>query len=403
MYYGWSVAGTTIATQAAQAGLLVYGFSALALPLEHEFGVPRAHVMIASTCLSLASSALAPIAGRWIDLRSIRRLMLLGAVMLGLGFLALSGARTIWQVWLVYGLLLPFGNVLLGQLTSAALITRWFVARRGRAMGLSTLGTSLGGFVFPVLLTVTAQSLGWRGAAALIGVATAVLIGVLVALLIVDRPSDRSLASDGEPPMIAPSAPGMTTAQILARPAFWIITFAVGIKIATYFGLINNLGGFATGLGLKPIFAASLVSILSLTSMIGKLGFGTLAERIAPKWLFLAGLSLTVASFGLLFVANGAAMLVFACLMLGLATGGMFPLWSLMTAQQFGEASFGRALGLMNLMMVPLTAAASPLAGWIFDRTRSYDGVILGSIGVLSLAIVLLLWLKPEPAEGAAR
>ena len=399
MYRGWKIAGTTIATQAAQAGLLVYGFSAFALPLEHEFGAPRAQVMIASTCLSLASSALAPIAGRWIDLRSVRQLMLLGAAMLGLGFLALSGVRAIWQVWLVFGLLRPFGNVLLGQLTSAALITRWFAARRGRAMGMSTLGTSLGGFVFPVLLTLTAQSLGWRGAAALIGIVTALVVGGLVALVIVDRP-DGAESDDAAPaPAAADRAPALSSAQILTRPAFWIITFAVGIKIATYFGLINNLGGLAAGLGLKPIFAASLVSILSATSMIGKLGFGTLAERFPPKWLFVAGLSMNVASFAVLFVAKGAAMLMLACLLLGLSTGGMFPLWSLMTAQQFGEAAFGRALGLMNFMMVPLTAVASPLAGWIYDRTKSYDGVILGSMCVLGLAIFALLWLEPERTQ----
>lgn len=406
MYYGWKVAGATIATQAAQAGLLVYGFSALALPFEHEFGVPRAEVMIGSTCLSLASSALAPIAGRWIDLRSIRRLMLVGALMLGLGFLALSAAQTIWQVWLAYALLLPFGNVLLGQLTSAALITRWFSERRGRAMGLSTLGTSLGGFIFPLLITLSAQSLGWRGAAALIGVTTAVLIALLVAVLVYDRPADKSLAVDGQTsraPVLAAGAhpSGLSGAQLLLRPAFWIITFGVGIKIATYFGLINNLGGFAAGLGLKPIFAASLVSILSVTSMVGKLGFGTLAERFAPKWLFVAGLSLTAASFALLFAATGAATVIAACLMLGLSTGGMFPLWSLMTARQFGDASFGRAMGLMNLMMVPLTAAAPPLAGWVYDRTGSYDGVILGSIAALTLAILLLLLLKSEPEQEA--
>ena len=401
MYQGWKIAGTTIATQAAQAGLLVYGFSMLALPLEKEFGTTRAEVMIASTCLSLASSALAPIAGRWIDLRSIRRLMLLGAAMLGLGFLALSQVQAIWQVWLVYGLLLPFGNVLLGQLSSAALITRWFTARRGRAMGLSTLGTSLGGFVFPVLFTLTAQSLGWRGAAALIGIIVALVVGGLVALLIVDRPGEAEFADVGEVETAAAQLPELTSGQILVRPAFWIITFGVGIKIATYFGLINNLGAYAAGLGLKPIFAASLVSILSVTSMIGKLGFGTLAERFSPKSLFIAGLSMTVASFAVLYIAKGAAMLVVACLLLGLSTGGMFPLWSLITARQFGEASFGRALGLMNLMMVPLTASAPLVAGWVFDRTKSYDGVILGSIVMLTLAILLLLRLQPEASRPA--
>ncbi len=331
MYNGWKVAGTTVATQAAQAGLLIYGFSALALPLEQEFNTSRTEVMIASTCLSLASSALAPVAGRFIDRGSIKKLMLFGAMMLALGFITIATAQSIWQVWLAYALLLPFGNVLLGQLTSAALITRWFRARRGRAMGISSLGTSVGGFIFPVLIATTAETLGWRGAAMLIGVATAAMVALLVSIFVVNRPLESDLepgaSSIATNTAVLPDA--FTGQQILGQPAFWIITFAVGIKIATYFGLINNLGGFAADLGLQAVFAASLVSILSITSMIGKLGFGTIADKIPAKWLFVAGLAMTVASFGLLLFAKGPAMLIFSCLMLGLSTGGMFPLWSL--------------------------------------------------------------------------
>lgn len=389
MYRGWSVAGATVVTQAAQAGLLIYGFSALAMPLEREFGTSRAEVMLATTFLSFASSALAPVAGALIDRRSIRGLMLFGCAALAAGFVAVSQATAIWHVWLAYALFLPFANVLLGQLTSAALVTRWFAERRGRAMGFSTLGTSLGGFVFPVLLATGGEALGWREAALVVGIGAAVLLAAVVAFGVADQPETAaSLPQD-----TAPS--GGATREILSKAAFWIITFAVGIKIATYFGLINNLGGLAADIGFSGVFAASLVSVLSLASMAGKLAFGTVAERIAPKWLFVIGLAMTIASFGLLLVARGATPLVIACLMLGLSTGGMFPLWSLITAEYFGVAAFGRALGLMNLAMVPLTASAAPLAGWVHDRTGSYVGVIWGSIAVLALAIAILLPLRP--------
>lgn len=390
MYRGWSVTGATVMTQAAQAGLLIYGFSALALPLEREFGTSRAEVMIATTCLSLASSALAPVAGALIDHRSIRGLMLFGCAALAAGFAAISQATALWHVWLAYGLLLPFANVLLGQLTSAALVTRWFEERRGRAMGISTLGTSLGGFVFPVLLATGSAEMGWRIAALTIGLAAAALLAALVAALIADRP----------PSAHAPATPGAnaggSSRAILASAPFWIITFAVGIKIATYFGLINNLGGLAQDLGFGGLFAATMVSILSIASMVGKLAFGTIAERVAPKWLFMLALAMTVASFGLLLIAQATASLVTVCLLLGLSTGGMFPLWGLITAEYFDSASFGRALGLMNLAMVPLTAIAAPLAGWAHDLTGSYAGAIWGSMVMLVLAILIIGLLRPS-------
>ena len=109
---------------------------------------------------------------------------------------------------------------------------------------------------------------------------------------------------------------------------------------------------------------------------------------------------MTVASLGLLLLAQGTASLVIVCLMLGLSTGGMFPLWGLITAEYFDSTSFGRALGLMNLAMVPLTASAAPLAGWAHDRTGSYVGAIWGSMCVLVLAMFVIALLRP-PGKAA--
>ena len=391
MYRGWSIVGTTMATQAAQAGLLIYGFSALALPLEQEFGATRFEVMIAATCLSLASSALAPLAGRWVDKGSVRSLMLGGAIALALGLALVAAAQSIWQVWLAYALLLPLANVLLGQLTSAALVTRWFSERRGRAMGLSAMGTSIGGFVFPLLIASGAEAMGWRSAILVIGLVSAAILFCLIMLGIANR-------ADGSERVLTPAETntfdsGSATARILASPAFWIITLGVGVKLATYLGFVSNLGGLAAGIGVEPVQAAGLVSILSIISMIGKLAFGALAERFSARSLFIAALASTIAGFALLTIASSLGMLALACLLLGLSTGGMLPLWSLIVGQYFGEASFGRALGLTNLAMVPLTAAASPLAGWAHDRTGSYDAAIWGSIAGLAVATVLLLFL----------
>ncbi|QGN55837.1 MFS transporter [Novosphingobium sp. Gsoil 351] len=398
MYRGWAVTGGTIATQMAQAGLLIYGFSALALPLEREFGTSRGAVMVTTTCLSLASSALAPLAGRAIDRGSVRRLMLLACAMLAAGFLALSKAGALWQVWTIYSVLLAPANVLLGQLSSAALITRWFGPRRGRAMGISTLGTSLGGFVFPVALAAGTAAFGWRTAAALVGCGAALAVAAIVALAIVDRPADVGLPGEDSyaPTGLEIADEALSASAILAMPAFWIITFGVGIKLATYLGLVNNLAAYGRDLGVGEVAAAGLVSVLSVTSMAGKLGFGWLAERSPLKWLFAGALGLTILAFAGLIAARGYPSLLAACLLLGLATGGMLPLWGLIVAQVFGQASFGRALGLTNLIMVPLTATASPLAGWSYDATGGYRTAILASMALLALATALIALLPRQ-------
>lgn len=393
MFYGWRVVLATTLTQTAQAGLLIYGFATIAPSLETEFGIPRARVMLTTTCLSLATSFAAPFVGRLVDRQPIRRLMLIGAVALATGFAALGLAQAIWQVWLIYALLLPAANLLLGQLTSAALVTRWFTARRGRAMGLSSLGTSLGGFAFPLLLTIGIESLGWRVATAAIGVGTALVAALMIAGNVVDRPEVVGLATDGEAatPDVASREAPLSTAEILRRPAFWIITIAIGIKVATYLGTVSNLVGFATGLGLSGLAAASLLSTLSIASMVGKVGFGLIAERVALKTVLIGALGATIlAMVGLLMVGSYPALVVL-CLLLGLATGGLLPVWSLLIGEYFGPASFGRVLGLTNLVMVPLTAVSAPFAGWMFDRTGRYDEAFIGFIVALGVALLLAL------------
>ncbi len=404
MYRGWHVTASTIVTQSAQAGLLIYGLSALVLPLEKEFGTGRAEVMLTATALSLSSSALAPILGRQIDRRSVRTLVLLACAALAAGWVAVSAAPALWMVWLAYAVLLAPANVLLGQMSSATLITRWFTARRGRAMGLSTLGTSIGGFIYPVLLASAVQAYGWRPAVLAVGLGTAALCAVVVFAWVVDRPSKLGLEPDEGRPALAGQVHGveLTTAQLLAKPALWVIACAIGIKLGTYLALVNNLAGYGGGLGVAPVRAAGLVAVLSVTSMIGKLLFGFIAERVALRTLFAGALLLTIVAFGLLLAARDYPSLLAACLLMGFATGAMLPIHGLIIGQYFGQASYGRALGLTNLLMVPFTASASPLAGFAYDRTGGYGVAIVGAIAVLTVAVAAIALLRPPSLAGAA-
>ena len=138
LFHGWKIVGLSLLTQALQAGILIYAFGTMALAIEQEFGVSRAEVMISATVLSLASNLVSPFLGSLVDRRSVRQLMLLAVAALALGLAALGQTRSLWQVWLVFGTLLPLANVLLGQLTTSALITR----RSAQEMALE-LGTKV--------------------------------------------------------------------------------------------------------------------------------------------------------------------------------------------------------------------------------------------------------------------
>jgi MFS family permease len=399
LFAGWRIVGVTLATQALQAGLLIYAFGTLAVPLAAEFGVGRAQVMLASTFLGLTTNLLSPFAGRFVDRVPIRRLMLAAIACLFAGLCLVASARSLMQVWLAFALVLPIAQLLLGQMTSAALVSRWFVRLRGRALGVSALGTTIGGFVFPVLLATLTAAYGWRIAVVIIATGAVVVVAPLVALLVVDRPQDRGLLPDGDDAVpssaaarAAAAAPGF--AEILRRRDFWLETVAVGFGLFAYLGTLANLAPHAISLGATPVQASLLMSGLAISAVPGKLGFGAVADKLDLRVAMGLSLGLLSVAFLLMALVPSYTVLVGAAVLLGLAAGGLLPVWGAMVARSFTPASFGKALGAMNLAMAPITMLNAPFAAFIYDQTGSYRNAFLAYLVVLAVAGVALKLLR---------
>lgn len=397
MFHGWKIVGVSILTQAVQAGLLVYSIGVLALSFETEFGGPRKDVMLAATCLSIATSLISPLGGIAIDRFSAKRLMLGGVTALSLGFIVLGQARSLVQVWLVFGLVLPLGNLLLGQLPTATLVTRWFRQRRGRAMGIAAVGTSLGGFVFPLLLSALSKAVGWREAVTVVGIGALVVLAPLIAFVVVDRPEEMGATPDG---LVAPGSPPDATddahsfAWILGSRAFWIETLVIGLGLFVYLGVVSNLVPHAVARGLSVTEGAALVSTLTAFSIIGKMGLGSISDRIGVRrtmWISQGFMALGCAFFA---STESHAGLVAGSAAFGFAAGGLLPVWGTMVARSFGRASFGRALGAMNLAVLPITSLSGPFGGAVYDATGAYTLAFSICLGLLVIAAFALLALR---------
>ena len=224
------------------------------------------------------TNIISPFGGIQVDRGSVRKLMLLGICALALGLLILSQAQTLWQAWAAFGLILPVGNLFLGQLTTSALITRWFEKIRGRAMGISAVGTSLGGFVIPVLFASLSELYDWRTALMIIAAGAFAVTFPIIWFVIADWPADKGQVADGarQGPEDKPSQESAAAEQhtltlpvILTNTAFWIETIVIGFLLFIYMGMLNNLYPHAIGLGLEPVRAASLMSVLTVCSVLG--------------------------------------------------------------------------------------------------------------------------------------
>ncbi len=419
----WIVA-THFLAQFFATGFFMYSFPLLFEPVIAEFDTDATSMNYLPMIAGVLGLGVAPVAGPLVDRWSARGLLIIGTLALVAGLVGISLARSITSFIAIGALAFGVAMVLMGPLTGSAVISRWFTATRGRALGIAAIGTSVGGILLPKLLGLSIESIGWR--VGLQGVAAAVALLVLPLLIFRfwDAPDDASdAAADG--PMTAggalhepegaaevdgtetgfgaaPAAASprfASTREILSHRSFWLFSGSLALFLATYTPALANLGHYFADVGLGVNDGATLLSLLALSGIAGKLAFGYLADRMPLKLGLLAAIAATGLSFFLFSLEPGYPMLLMGAVGMGLATGGILPVWNAMVPAIFGVQNFGRTMGLMSPVISLSVTPVYPILGAIRDATGSYVLAFQLFMGVLLVAALLLVPLRvPEAA-----
>lgn len=396
-YYGWTVVAVCMLFEGIIYGVTFYSYTlyASAWLADPLIEVSNATVMLGSTLLMMFSGFMSPMLGRAVDRYSIAHLVCIGAFATALCMVLVSFSTAFWQILVIYACLLPLGFVLAGPLSAQTLVTKWFDGRRGTAMGIVTTGTSIGGFIVPVIIAFLFVETGWRTAHLIVAGAVLLLIVPPVLLFIRNSPKELGLAAD--PPaaptrVAAPTKESVTphlwtTKAILTEPNFWVICAALFLLAAGFTGISVNLSPFATDLGIPTMHHGYFISIYAGTMIPAKVVFGLLSDRLDIRLLLWAATVCLGLSAGLLLVADSFLGLAVACIFLGMGSGSMLPLMGNLVSTRFGAHAFGRVMGMLG----PFNASAgmAPVAiGAIKDSTGSYtDGWLLVLASLLPAAL----------------
>ena len=391
-------------------GIIVSGYGIFAVPLAQEFKPSRMLLMLAITVMSIVTAIISPFLGNLIDRVPLKRMMLLGMAAATAGLVALSLTTSIYQVLIVYGLLLAPVNVLMGPIVVTVLLSRWFVDRRGTAIGMAFAGMSVVSICLPPLIQWLLDNHHWRVGLRLFALILCAIAALAIAMVVED-PASRGMHPDGG---IAPSekaraernAVPVSVKAILTDPSFWMIGVIFGLCIAGMKGLLTNLMPLAIDEGIKPSSAALLMSIFSAASLSSKLIFAAVADWLSPRLLlalaiagFVAGLlCLTRADSGFWVIAAGVSLVAaFA----GLSS----PLQSMLVPRIFGQRVIGRVSGLLSLVMLALSLNSPPAFGLIYDRTGSYDAmfIILAAIAGATMLFVPFIRMHPKGIKDLAQ
>lgn len=370
-------------TQAVAIGTSFGAFSLFVQPLERAFEAARWQVSLGPGILVMALAVGGMSIGPVLDRGAIRPVMLTAACGHALALLLASQATSLLElgaICFVLGVTVPP----LGPLGGSTLVSRAVGEERGRALGLMNMGAPLGSLGFAALAGLMLESWGWRSTLqAFAGVSAALTIP---AAYLVPRVIKAANADDGED-----ADEGWEMARLARSPAFLLLglVFALGTGVAA--GWTSQLAPYLDGLGLSVPQAALVVAVGGGIAVVGTLGLGELADRMSASVLLGGVLGVGCLCWIAYALELSVALSIATVLVFGVLAGGLMPLYAHLVADRFGTASLGRALGLTNLLMLPVSAAAGPLAAAVHDATGSYRGALLGFVVLYALAICSLI------------
>jgi sugar phosphate permease len=381
------VAATSFMSLFAIVGLALYGLPFFYDFMVRDFGWSRAQVTSGNALSKLVVGPLLGFTAGWfVDRFGPRRLLIAGILLAGSALVGLGSMHTLTGFYFFY-LLNAIGYVFGGPLPNQVLLSRWFTAARGRAMGFAYLGIGLGGALVPLVAVRLTGAFGWQGALRILGVAI-VVIALPLALFVQESP--RGTAPTPDTPRPAPAPIG----DVLRRPAFYLLLIGSMCSIAAVGGANQHLKlylsldhGYAQGA------AAAVASLTLAASLVGRLGMGWLADRLAKKHVMLLIYLLVAASIPILLYATSTTAITVFAIVFGIGLGGEYMVIPLMAAELFGVRVLGRAMGIILAADGVAEAVAPLLVGQLRDRSGTYVtgfSVLIGFAVAGAVAISLL-------------
>jgi MFS family permease len=374
-------------------------YAVFLLPLEREFGSTRAALTAIYSTYMLVHGLAAPLAGLLFDRLGPRMLYAGGALCLGGGYYLAGFLEEVWQFHLCVGVLGGIGVAAMGMVPASALVSRWFRARLGTAMGFTYAGLGMGVIVVVPFTQWLIERGGWRSAYTSLGGFLLLLVPVLLFL-----PWRRFAA--GNPEYIAKPGPrardGWTLARAMRTRAFWGLFAVFFFTAASIFGTILQAVAYLVEIGFAPLEAATAFGALGVMSVLGMVATGWLADRVGRRRTVTVTFALTVVGIGLLFLLARFPyywLLVVFVLCFGVSQGSRGPVVSTLCAELFPGGGIGAIYGTLTLGMGTGAAFGAWVSGWLRDTTGGYEAIFLFS-AIAALLGLAQFWTIPALARG---
>ena len=405
-FYGWRMVGLVSAIRVIGGGLHQYGFTVFFLPISQELGLSRAATSLAFS-LSRAQGAIeAPLVGYLVDRFGPRPIIVIAALLAGVGYILLSWVNTYAGFLIIYLGVISLAFIAGFVHSPMVVANSWFIRQRARAMTVVSAAVPVGGALISPLLAFAVSSLGWRWAAFISGCAF-LLVCVPLSFQVRRSPESMGLLPDGDKPRGEFSNCGSaardgsrkeadsTAGQAMKTIVFWLLVTSMMLRVAAYSTVTVHFVPIMVWKGLSQEGAAFLLGAFAFFNLTAHFFLGWIADKVNKPWLLcICHFVCVVAVLALVRSAAQWQLWLFTAVFTLLDAS--FPIVWATVGDFFGRRYFATIRGMMSFFYMWGSFAGPVLAGATYDRSQSYEIVIWGMFAVLAIATLLnALLIKP--------
>jgi MFS family permease len=397
VFYGWWMVIACFMIAMYVGGALFYGFTAFFEPIVREFGWSYTQVSIAFSLRGLEMGILAPVTGFLVDRFGSRKLILVGALIVGLGLILLSFTRSLLMFYASF-FLMAIGTSGCATTVLMAAVAQWFSRNVGKAMGVVTCGFGAGGVLIPLIVWLI-DSQGWRMSLVVLGLSMWAL-GIPLSFVIRHKPEQYGYFPDGGGVPSQGNGPmdeGVPFKEAVRGKNFWLIGIGETLRLMINMAIVTHVMPYLSSVGMSRSGAAFVATSIPLISVTGRFGFGWMADVFDKKLVLIVTYSLLglgILTFSLVHIRW---LVIPFLLLFAPALGGGLSLRSAIVREYFGRVSFGTVLG-MIIGMATIGSVIGPVAaGWTFDNLGTYRPVWFCFAGTSLVAVLLGLRIEVPP------
>jgi MFS family permease len=362
-----------------------YSFTIFFTSLSKELGWGRGVLGLSITIGTLAVAVVAPIAGRFADRGHARQLVVWSALLFA-GLLALMPilAKSLIGLYVAFGLI--------GVLTACyyvslpRIISSWFDARRGLALGFVMSAAGLGSALLAPILAAVIAKHGWPTAYLVLAGAVLVIAFPSALLLLHERPTASTAHAAGAAQAAQPSEKPKITGELVLFAASFLL-MGLGLH-----GVLINFSPILTDRGITPGEAAGMFAIAGAAMFLARLGCGFIIDLLPANRVGAVVMIGAAVGVALLYYGDGRTALIVAACLFGIGIGAELDLLSYIISRRFPMAHFSRQFSFVYSTFMIGTAFGPPLLGGLFDKFGDYKvGVMVSVVMVLLAALALAL------------